>query len=72
MLNKEIVELDHVPTEGKNTDNLTRKAKLLEERFYKKSPKEQKLFFRNVVVQSAELKAYREEISSLKEGGDSL
>ena len=68
-LNKEIVKVGYSTI---NENDLDAKAKSLEKRFYKKTPEEQKLFFRNVVVQSAELKAYREEISSLKEGGASL
>lgn len=69
MRNKEI---DMVDQSTKRKNDLDIKAESLAERFYKKTQEEQKLFFRNVVVQSAELKAYREEISSLKEGGASL
>ena len=56
-----------------NGNDLDTKAESLAKRFYKKTPKEQKMFFKNIVLQNAELKAYREEISSLKkEGGVSL
>lgn len=58
--------------EIENNGNLPVKAKLLKEKFEKRSQEEQLQFFENVVKQTIELKTYKEELSSLKNGGVSL
>ena len=71
-LQKNFKEIDKVDKTTKRKNDLDIKAESLEKRFFKKTPSEQRVFFKNIVMQSAELKAYREEIASIKKGGVSL
>lgn len=61
-------ELDPLTQKGKN-DNLTVEARLLQKKFFNKSPREQLKFFENVVELNLKNKVYEEEIASIKTNG---
>lgn len=63
-----MIKLDKIEFKNQERDNLTRKARLLQDKVLDCSPEEQLKFFKNVVKQNIELKVHKEELDHLKGG----